>query len=87
MHVHKLCLHFTACTDDGCSMDKWLSKLESSNWLTHVKDILTCACTVAQCIDSEGKSGKFLSKLGSNLFTIFFMLIDLDNAPSEFKKA
>lgn len=43
-----------ACTDDGCSMDKWLSKLESSNWLTHVKDILTCACTVAQCIDSEG---------------------------------
>lgn len=68
-------------------MDKWLSKLESSNWLTHVKDILTCACTVAQCIDSEGKSGKFLSKLGSNLLTIFFMLIDLDNAPSEFKKA
>ncbi|XP_048730213.1 myotubularin-related protein 9-like isoform X2 [Ostrea edulis] len=43
-----------ACTDDGCSMDKWLSKLESSNWLTHVKDVLTCACTVAQCIDSEG---------------------------------
>lgn len=68
-------------------MDKWLSKLESSNWLTHVKDILTCACTVAQCIDSEGKSGIFLSKLGSNLLTIFFMLIDLDNAPSEFKKA
>lgn len=68
-------------------MDKWLSKLESSNWLTHVKDILTCACTVAQCIDSEGKSAKFLSKLGSNLLTIFFMLIDLDNAPSEFKKA
>ena len=46
---------FTACTDDGCSMDKWLSKLESSNWLSHVKEILTCACTVAQCIDSEGK--------------------------------
>lgn len=68
-------------------MDKWLSKLESSNWLTHVKDILTCACTVAQCIDSEGKSAKFLSKLGSNLLAIFFMLIDLDNAPSEFKKA
>lgn len=61
-------------------MDKWLSKLESSNWLTHVKDILTCACTVAQCIDSEGKSGKFLSKLGSNLLIIFH--VNLDNAPS-----
>ena len=35
-------------------MDKWLSKLESSNWLSHVKDILTCACMIAQCIDSEG---------------------------------
>ncbi|KAK3087957.1 hypothetical protein FSP39_012815 [Pinctada imbricata] len=43
-----------ACCDYGISMDKWLSKLESSNWLTHIKDILTCACTVAQVIDSEG---------------------------------
>ncbi|CAC5416015.1 MTMR9 [Mytilus coruscus] len=42
--------------DNTSSMDKWLSKLESSNWLSHVKDILTCACTVAQCIDSEGAS-------------------------------
>ncbi len=37
-------------------MDKWLSKLESSNWLTHVKDVLTCACVAAQCIDKEGTS-------------------------------
>lgn len=42
--------------DNSCSMDKWLSKLESSNWLSHVKDILTCACTIAQCIDLEGAS-------------------------------
>ncbi|XP_046578152.1 myotubularin-related protein 9-like [Haliotis rubra] len=43
-----------ATSDGGASMDKWLSKLESSNWLTHVKDILTCACVVAQCVDKEG---------------------------------
>ncbi|XP_041361459.1 myotubularin-related protein 9-like [Gigantopelta aegis] len=45
-----------ASSDATASMDKWLSKLESSNWLTHVKDILTCACVVAQCIDKEGAS-------------------------------
>ncbi|XP_071116669.1 myotubularin-related protein 9-like isoform X2 [Haliotis cracherodii] len=43
-----------ATSDGGASMDKWLSKFESSNWLTHVKDILTCACVVAQCVDKEG---------------------------------
>ncbi|KAK6167642.1 hypothetical protein SNE40_021620 [Patella caerulea] len=45
-----------ACSDSNSSMDKWLSKLESSNWMTHVKDILTCACVVAQCIDKDGAS-------------------------------
>lgn len=32
-------------------MDRWLSKLEASNWLGHVKEILTAACLAAQCID------------------------------------
>ena len=40
----------------GATMDKWLSKLESSAWLTHIKDILTTACVVAQCMDKEGTS-------------------------------
>ncbi|XP_045182820.2 myotubularin-related protein 9-like [Mercenaria mercenaria] len=42
-----------ACSDTGATQDKWLSKLESSNWLSHIKDILTCACLVAQCIDKD----------------------------------
>lgn len=42
--------------DNTSSMDKWLSKLESSNWLSHVKDILTCACMIAQCIHYEDAS-------------------------------
>lgn len=32
-------------------MDRWLGKLEASNWLTHIKEILTTACLAAQCID------------------------------------
>lgn len=43
-----------ASSDSGATMDKWLSKLESSQWLTHIKDILTTACVVAQCMDKEG---------------------------------
>lgn len=45
-----------ACSDTSATLDKWLSKLESSGWLSHVKDILTCACLVAQCIDKESAS-------------------------------
>ncbi|ELU07118.1 hypothetical protein CAPTEDRAFT_168491 [Capitella teleta] len=45
-----------ACYDVNCGMDKWLSKLDSSGWLTHVKDALTCACVAAQCVDKEGAS-------------------------------
>ncbi|OXB78609.1 UNVERIFIED_CONTAM: hypothetical protein H355_010089 [Colinus virginianus] len=40
-----------ACNDQSHSMDRWLSKLEASNWLTHIKEILTAACLAAQCID------------------------------------
>lgn len=43
-----------ACSDTACSMDKWLSRVESCGWLSHIKDVLTCACLVAQCINEEG---------------------------------
>lgn len=49
--LHKL---VTACHDKSCTTEQWLSRLESSNWLRHVQDVLTCACLVAQCIDREG---------------------------------
>ncbi|XP_046393459.1 myotubularin-related protein 9 [Ischnura elegans] len=45
-----------ACNDTATSMDRWLSRLESSNWMTHIKDALNCACLVAQCLDKEGAS-------------------------------
>ncbi|XP_064267647.1 myotubularin-related protein 9 [Passer domesticus] len=42
-----------ACNDQSHNMDRWLSKLEASNWLTHIKELLTAACLAAQCIDRE----------------------------------
>lgn len=32
---------------EAFSSEKWLLKLDSSGWLSHVKDVLSCACTVA----------------------------------------
>ncbi|XP_075716989.1 myotubularin-related protein 9 [Rhinoderma darwinii] len=45
-----------ACNDQSHNMDRWLSKLEASNWLSHIKEIMTTACLAAQCIDREGAS-------------------------------
>ena len=53
------CVVCSASSDSGATMDKWLSKLESSAWLTHIKDILTTACVVAQCMDKEGKMSAY----------------------------
>lgn len=51
--LHKL---VDGCLDKNCSTEKWISTLESSNWLGHVQNVLECACVVAQCIDHEGAS-------------------------------
>jgi myotubularin-related protein 9 len=45
-----------ACTDKEVSSSNWLSKLDSSMWLTHVTKILTAACTAAQCVERDGSS-------------------------------
>ncbi|XP_014664528.1 PREDICTED: myotubularin-related protein 9-like [Priapulus caudatus] len=51
-----LCKLIEACSDSRASTDKWLSRLDSSGWLSHIKDVLTCACLTAQCVDKEGAS-------------------------------
>ncbi|EFA03795.1 myotubularin-related protein 9 isoform X1 [Tribolium castaneum] len=45
-----------ACNDTNCSFDKWMSRLESSNWLSFVQNSLNAACLVAQCLDQDGAS-------------------------------
>lgn len=46
--------HGAACNDINCSSDKWLNRLEHSNWLTLILNSLNAACVVAQCLDQEG---------------------------------
>ena len=43
-----------ACSDTSVSHEKWLNRLTVSSWLTHVKEVLTCGCLVAQCLEKEG---------------------------------
>ncbi|XP_048358411.1 myotubularin-related protein 9-like isoform X2 [Sphaerodactylus townsendi] len=42
-----------ACLDTSNSMDRWLTKLEASKWLSHVKMALNTACVAAQCLERE----------------------------------
>ncbi|XP_014209049.1 myotubularin-related protein 9 isoform X2 [Copidosoma floridanum] len=42
-----------ACNDANCSTSQWLSKLESSKWLTAVQDAMNAACVTAQCLEQE----------------------------------
>ncbi|XP_064028816.1 myotubularin-related protein 9-like isoform X1 [Pogoniulus pusillus] len=42
-----------ACNDSSISMDRWLSRLDSCRWLSHVKAALSTACLAAQCLDRE----------------------------------
>ncbi|XP_025419858.1 myotubularin-related protein 9 isoform X3 [Sipha flava] len=45
-----------ACNDITCTIDRWLNKLNGSEWLSHVKDTLNAACLVAQCLNQERAS-------------------------------
>nr|XP_054761888.1 myotubularin-related protein 9-like isoform X2 [Lytechinus pictus] len=51
-----LCKLLEACMDNGCSADKWISRLTNCGWLHHVKETLTTACLVAQCVDRENSA-------------------------------
>lgn len=51
--LHKL---VEACQDKSSTTEKWISNLRNSNWLSHISDVLTCACLIAQCVDHEGAS-------------------------------
>lgn len=51
-------------------MDKWLSKLDSSSWLSHIKDVLSSACLVAQCLDQEGEKNILTSFTTTNILTL-----------------
>ncbi|XP_072554977.1 myotubularin-related protein 9 isoform X3 [Paramormyrops kingsleyae] len=43
-----------ACSDQWQGVDRWLSRLESSRWLSHVQSTLSTAGLLAQCVEREG---------------------------------
>ena len=43
-----------ASLDPKLSMNSWLSKLEASSWLDYVQSVLSAACYIAQCLDTQG---------------------------------
>lgn len=40
-----------ACGDASHNMDRWLSKLENSKWLSHVQTALSTAGLLAECVE------------------------------------
>lgn len=40
-----------ACGDGSHNMDRWLSKLENSKWLTNVQTALSTAGLLAECVE------------------------------------
>ncbi|XP_016886631.2 myotubularin-related protein 9-like, partial [Cynoglossus semilaevis] len=45
-----------ACSDESHNMDRWLSKLENSRWLSHVQTALSTAGLLAECVERDGRS-------------------------------
>lgn len=45
-----------ACGDESHNMDRWLSKLENSKWLSHVQTAISTAGLVAECVERDGHS-------------------------------
>ncbi|KAM9433516.1 myotubularin-related protein 9 isoform 2-T2 [Salvelinus alpinus] len=45
-----------ACGDHSHSVDRWLSKLENSKWLSHVHTALATAGLLAECVERDGHS-------------------------------
>ncbi|CAJ1073923.1 myotubularin-related protein 9-like isoform X4 [Xyrichtys novacula] len=45
-----------ACGDESHNMDRWLSKLENSKWLSHVQAALSTAGLLAECVERDGHS-------------------------------
>ncbi|XP_034051416.1 myotubularin-related protein 9 isoform X2 [Thalassophryne amazonica] len=45
-----------ACGDQSDNMDRWLSKLENSKWLSHVQTALSTAGLLVECVERDGHS-------------------------------
>ncbi|XP_048860691.1 uncharacterized protein LOC125727794 isoform X2 [Brienomyrus brachyistius] len=55
-----------ACSDQWQSVERWLSRLESSRWLSHVQNTLSAVGLLAECVESPHASGHPKRDTGDN---------------------
>lgn len=71
-----------ACGDQAHNMDRWLSKLENSKWLSHVHCALSTAGLVAECVERDGHSVLVHGSKGTDntllLCTLAQLILDPD---------
>ncbi|NXY11668.1 MTMR9 protein, partial [Pteruthius melanotis] len=72
-----------ACADPAPSVERWLSRLDGSRWLGHVKAALSTACLAAQCLDSrEGSNALVHGAEGTDTTLLVTALAQLILDPS-----
>ncbi|XP_040917387.1 myotubularin-related protein 9 isoform X2 [Toxotes jaculatrix] len=71
-----------ACGDESNNMDRWLSKLENSKWLSHVQTALSTAGLLAECVERDGHSVLVHGSEGTDSTLLISTLAQLIMDPS-----
>ncbi|KAF7202091.1 myotubularin-related protein 9 isoform X1 [Nothobranchius furzeri] len=71
-----------ACGDESHNMDRWLSKLENSKWLSHVQTALSTAGLLAECVERDGHSALVHGYEGTDCSLLISTLAQLIMDPS-----
>uniref|UniRef100_A0A3P9I1R7 Zgc:154055 n=1 Tax=Oryzias latipes TaxID=8090 RepID=A0A3P9I1R7_ORYLA len=71
-----------ACSDESHNMDRWLSKLENSKWLSHVQTALSTAGLLAECVERDGHSALVHGYEGTDCSLLISTLAQLIVDPS-----
>ncbi|XP_062252541.1 myotubularin-related protein 9 isoform X1 [Platichthys flesus] len=71
-----------ACGDGSHNMDRWLSKLENSKWLSHVQTALSTAGLLAECVERDGHSVLVHGSEGTDSTLLISTLAQLIMDPS-----
>ena len=57
--------------------DKWLSRLATTKWLSHVKDVLNTACLAAQCLEKDSVPVMLVEQSGCDLSLVVSSLAQI----------
>ncbi|KAM4796311.1 myotubularin-related protein 9-like [Rhinophrynus dorsalis] len=71
-----------ACYESSLGMSRWLSKLQASHWLSHVKEALSTAGLAAECIEREGANVLVHGEEGTDTTLLVTSLAQLILSPS-----